>query len=405
MALTDVAIRNLKPSPKPSKFFDQDGLFLLVTPRGGKWWRLKYRFGGKEKLLSLGTYPEVSLKDARERRDEARRLIANGVDPSHARKIRKHHLSEQATNTFETVAREWFAKRSPNWAAGHSDKIIRRLERDIFPWLGNRPIAEIKPHELLSVLRRIEERGALETAHRALQNCSQVFRYGVAIGKAERNPTPDLRGALPPVKRTHLAAITEPVKVAQLLTAIDNYEGGLIVRSALRLLPLVFVRPGELRMAEWAEFDLEAGLWVIPAGRMKMRTDHIVPLSAQAIAVLEELHPLTGKGRYVFPGIRSHDRPMSENTINAALRYMGFDQSMMTGHGFRAIARTLLDEVLGFRVDWIEQQLAHAVKDPLGRAYNRTAHLDGRKTMMQAWANYLDALKQGARVIALQRSA
>lgn len=403
MALTDTAIRSAKPSSKPAKLTDEKGLFLLVTPKGGKWWRLKYRFDNKEKMLSLGVYPEVGLKDARARRDEARKLLANGIDPSENRKAQKAVRTEQAANSFEAVAREWFAKYSPGWAKGHADKIIRRLERDIFPWLGGRPIADITAPELLQSLRRIEARGVLETAHRALQNCGQVFRYAVQTGRAQRDPSGDLKGALAPWKPQHYPALTEPHKLAELLRSMDNYQGNLITRSALCLMPLVFVRPGELRQAKWEEIDLDTAEWRYTV--TKTNTPHIVPLATQAVEILKALKELTGRSMYAFPGLRSHDRPMSENTINAALRYMGYDHQTMTGHGFRAIARTLLDEVLGFEPHIIEHQLAHAVKDPLGRAYNRTKHLVERRKMMQSWADYLDKLKAGAEIIPLNTAA
>jgi integrase len=404
MPLTDTAIRKAKPGEKAQKLFDGGGLYLEVAPSGGKWWRLKYRYEGKEKRLSLGVYPEVSLKDARERRDEARKLLANDVDPSENRKATKAAKMERAESSFEAVAREWYAKHSINWSAGHGSRIIRRLERDIFPWLGGKPIADIKAPQLLQVIRRIEQRGALETAHRALGNCGQVFRYAVATGRAERDPSGDLRGALPPVKGTHFASVTEPDKVAEVLRAIDGYEGTLPVRCALRLAPLVFVRPGELRHAEWTDIDLDTAEWRYTVS--KTGTQHIVPLADQAVEILRELQPLTERGRYVFPSARSPrgDRPMSDNAILAAMRRMGISKDEMSGHGCRAMARTILDEVLGFRPDYIEHQLAHAVRDPNGRAYNRTAHLAKRKKMMQEWADYLDKLKAGADVIPINRN-
>ncbi|MEI6299868.1 MAG: integrase arm-type DNA-binding domain-containing protein [Betaproteobacteria bacterium] len=405
MSLTDTAVRNTKSGNKPIKLFDEKGLFLLVTPNGGKWWRLKYRFEGKEKLLSLGIYPDVGLKDARDRRDQARKLLAEAIDPAENRKARKQARTDIAANSFEVIAREWFAKFEPTWTAGHSDKIIQRLERDIFPKIGNKPIADLKAPELLACLRKIEERGAIETAHRALQNCGQIFRYAIATGRAERDLCTDLRGSLPPVKETHLAAITEPKAIGELLRAMDGYRGAVVTKCALRLAPLVFLRPGELRQAEWREIDLDKGEWNIPAERMKMRETHLVPLSAQAVAILRELHPLTGHGRYVFPSARTGERPMSGNAILAALRRMGYASEEMSGHGFRAMARTILDEVLGVRPDYIEHQLAHAVRDPNGRAYNRTAHLAERRTMMQQWADYLDKLKTGADVITLRGHA
>jgi integrase len=407
--LTDTAIRNAKPGDKPIRMFDGGGLYLEVSPSGGKWWRFKYRFEGKEKRLSLGVYPDVSLagrKDkntgkwidgARDKRDKARQLLADGIDPGENRKAMKSARAERAANSFEVVAREWFAKYSPTWAANHGDRIIRRFERDIFPWIGARPIAEVTSPELLAAVRRIESRGALETAHRALGTCGQVFRYAVATGRAERDPSGDLRGALPPVKGEHFAAITDPKRAAELLRAIEGYQGTLSVQCALRLAPLVFVRPGELRKAEWADINLEAAEWRYTVS--KTDTAHIVPLSSQAVAILRELYALTGDGRYVFPGARSTKRPMSDNAILAAMRRMGIGKENMSGHGFRAMARTILDEVLGFRPDFIEHQLAHAVRDPNGRAYNRTAHLPERRKMMQQWADYLDNLTKGEKVI------
>lgn len=358
------------------------GLFLLVTPSGGKWWRLRYTFDGKEKLLSLGTCPDTRLKDARIRRDETRKLLADGVDPSENRKAAKAAKQERAANSFEVVAREWYAEQAPNWAEHHGDRIIRRFERDIFPWVGGRPIADVTAPELLATVQRIENRGALETAHQALGNCVQIFHYAIATGRAVRDPSGDLRGALPPVKGEHFAAVTEPEQVAELLRTLDGYQGALTVACALRLVPLVFVRPGELRAAEWTDIDLDAAEWRYTV--TKTDTAHIVPLATQAVAILRELHALTGTGRYVFPGARSNGRPMSDNAILAAMRRLGIGKEEMSGHGFRAMARTILDEVLGFRPDFIEHQLAHAVKDPNGRAYNRTVHLAERKKMMQA---------------------
>ena len=394
MSLTDTIVRHAKPQAKPYKLYDADGLFLIITPSGGKWWRFKFRFGGKEKLLSLGIYPEVTLKEARVRRDLERKNIAFDIDPAVNRKIVKLTKAESNHNTFEVVAREWFERRSTIWAETHSSKIIRRLELDIFPWLGSRAIAEIKAPELLGVIRRIESRGAVDTAHRALQNCGQIFRYAVATGRAERDCSADLRGALTPVRGGHFAAITDPKAIGGLLRAIDAYNGNFVTRSALQLAALVFVRPGELRKAQWAEINLEAAQWNIPADRMKMREAHLVPLSRQAIKVFEELKPLTGKSRYVFPSSISNQRPMSDNAILGALRRMGISKDEMSGHGFRAMARTVLDEVLHVRPDYIEHQLAHAVRDPNGRAYNRTAHLPERRKMMQDWADYLEKLRE-----------
>lgn len=403
MPLTNTAVRNAKPAKKAVKLFDDRGLYLEISPSGGKWWRHKYRFERKEKRLSLGVYPDVGLKEARDRRDAARKLLANGVDPGAHRKAQKLAEHEKAANSFEVVAREWFAKYATTWAASHSERTIRRFERDVFPWIGSRPICDIYAPEILTVLRRIEARGAGETAHRALSNCGQVFRYAVATGRASRDPSGDLRGALSRVKKTHFAAKTDPEAVAGILRAMDGYEGTLPVRCAMRLAPLLFVRPGELRTAKWAEIDLEEKQWRYIV--TKTKTPHIVPLSRQVIEILNELHPLTGKGTYVFPSARTSSRPMSDNAILAAMRRAGIDKEEMTGHGFRAVARTILDEVLGVRPDYIEHQLAHAVRDPNGRAYNRTAHLPERRKMMQQWADYLDRLKAGAKVIPFSKGA
>jgi integrase len=364
---------------------------LEVSPAGGKWWRLKYRFEGKEKRLSLGVYPYVGLKEARDRRDAARKLLANGTDPSANRKAQKSAGSQFAENTFQVVTREWFAKYSPTWAPSHTSRIVRLFERDVFPWIGRRPIADVAAPELLTVVRRIENRGALETSHRALGSCGQVFRYAIATGRAQHDPSANLRGALPPAKGGHFAATTDPKRIGELLRAMDSYEGTFAVRCALRLAPLVFVRPGELRRAEWADFDFDEAEWRYFVS--KTHTPHIVPLSRQCIAILCELRPLTGAERFVFPGARSAQRPMSDNAFLAALRRMGINKDEMSGHGFRAVARTILDEVLGVRPDFIEHQLAHAVRDPNGRAYNRTSHLPERRKMMQQWADYLDVLK------------
>lgn len=404
MPLSEAKVRTTKPQEKEYKIFDGDGLYLLVTPKGGKLWRFKYRYDKHEKKLTLGTYPEISLAEARERRDKARKQLAQGIDPGAHRKAQKQAETAE-TETFEVIAREWFDKFKPSWSEGHATNILRRFDVDIYPWIGNRPIADIKAPELLSVLRRVESRGALESAHRIRTITGQVFRYAVSTGRAERDPAADLRGALPPVKVSHHAAITDPKEVASLLRAIDGYQGHFVVKCALKLLPMLFVRPGELRNAEWAEINLDDATWNIPEGKMKMKLPHIVPLSNQAVAILNELKELTGASKYLFPSVRSFSRTMSENTINAALRYMGYDKDTMTGHGFRAMARTILDEVLQVRPDFIEHQLAHAVRDPNGRAYNRTAHLTERRMMMQKWADYLDGLKQGAKVIPLQKKA
>jgi integrase len=381
--------------------FDARGLYVEIAPKGGKWWRFKYRFDRKEKRLSLGVYPDVTLKAARQSRDEARKLLADGIDPSEHRRALKSARVEGAANSFEAVAREWVAKFKPSWTADHAERITRRFERNVFPWIGDSLIQELVAPDLLRVLRRIENRGALPTAHRALQNCGQVFRYAIATGRADRDISADLRGALPPARTTHHASLTNPKAVGELLRAIEGYEGSFVTRCALRLAPLVIVRPGELRKAEWIEFDLEAAEWRIPAERMKMSQQHIVPLSRQAVEIFRELKPLTGPAGYVFPGARTNGRPMSENTINGALRRLGYAKHEMTGHGFRSMASTLLNEQSWHR-DAIERQLAHAERDSVRAAYNYAEHLPERRKMMQAWADYLDGLAAGGEVVPLK---
>ena len=391
MPLSDASIKAAKPTQRPQRLADERGMYMLLNPDGSRWWRFDYRINGTRKTLSFGVYPEVSLKLARERRDAARAQVAQGIDPSAKRRAEKNANAD----TFELVAREWFQKFSAKWADSHSEKIIGRLQANIFPWIGSRPIGQLKAPELLSVIRRLEARELLETAHRCMGYCSQIFRYAVATSRAERDITVDLRGAIPPSTPKNHAAITDPTQIGELLRAIDGYSGSFVTQSALKLAPLVFLRPGELRRGEWTEIDFEQGEWRIPAVKMKMGDAHIVPLSRQALAILTELKPLSGGGKYIFPGGHSSQRPMSENAVLAALRRMGYTNSEMTGHGFRAMARTVLDEVLGERVDLIEHQLAHALKDANGRAYNRTTHLPARRDMMQRWADYLDGLKVG----------
>ncbi len=404
MSLTDTEIRNKKSGPKPIRLFDGGGLYLEVAPSGGKWWRLKYRFEGKEKRLSLGVYPDVSLKDARERRDDARKLLANGIDPGVNRKAAKATKAILQTNAFEVIAREWLTKMKTEWADTHYSKVLLRLENDVFPWIGPNPITEVTAPVLLTVVRRVLDRGILDTPHRILQSCGQIFRYAIATGRAIRNPVPDLRGALPSPQGKNYPSITDPVKVGELLRAIEGHHGSLAVNCALRLAPLVFCRPGELRMAKWEDIDLERGVWDYFV--TKAKKEHIVPLSKQAVAILKEIQPLTGHGMYVFPGARDHNRPMSPAAINAALRRMGYDtKTEITGHGFRAMARTILQERLKLDPAVIEHQLAHKVPDALGTAYNRTKFIDDRVVMMQTWADYLDELKAGARVIPLHGSA
>lgn len=388
--LTDIKIRKEAPRDKAFRMYDSRGLYLEVSPAGGKWWRWKYRFGGKEKRLSLGVYPDVSLAKARDRREVARKLLSDGIDPAENRKAIKLSRTEGEESSFEVVAREWYAKFSTGWATSHSDRMMRRLERDVFPWIGARPIAEVTPPELLAVVRRIEGR-TIETAHRALRSCGQVFRYGIATGRCQRDPSADLKGALPPAEKSHFAATLDPRRLGAILRAMDAYPGTLVVQSALRLAPLVFVRPGELRTAEWAQVDLDKAEWAFTLSKTDGK--HLVPLSRQAIEILRELQPLTGRGRFVFPGARSEKRPMSDAAVLVAMRAMEIGANEMTGHGFRAVARTLLDETLGIRADYVEHQLGHAVKDPNGRAYNRTSFLPERRAMMQTWADFLDSLK------------
>jgi integrase len=404
MPITDTAIRNAKTVDKPVKLYDGQGMFVLVTPAGGKWWRFRYRFDGKEKLLSLGTYPDISLKDARERREAARKLIAQGIDPGAERKAEKAAVAALAGNCFESICREWLEQRKSTVDPAQHVKTLARMQNDVFPWLGAKPITEISAPDVLSVLRRIDERGARYTAHRTRSEVSQAFRYAIATGRAERDPCPDLRGAIPAAKETHFAAITTPKEVAELLRAIDGFRGTFVVKCALLLAPLLFIRPGELRKAEWAGFDLDKAEWRYLV--TKTNTDHLVPLAPQAVAILRELHPLTGSGRYVFPGARDIHRPMSGAAVNAALRRMGYDtRTEITGHGFRAMARTLLAEELREHVPVIEHQLAHAVPDALGRAYNRTKFIDARRAMMNQWADYLEKLKAGAVVIPITAAA
>lgn len=393
MALTNIAIQNAKPAEKPYKIYDTDGLFMQVTPAGGKWWRFKYRFEDKEKLISLGTYPEVSLKQARDKRDDARKLIANDqIDPSEKRQKIKADRKLNSANSFELVAREWWGIHMKNKADTHKDKVIRRFELYLFPWIGNVPIADITAPQLLQVVKRIEKLNKLETAHRALQTAGQVFRYAVQTGRAVRDITYDLKGALPATTIKHMAAFTNPKDIAELLRAIDGFNGTVTVQCALKLSPLVFARPSELRQAKWSDIDLDAAEWRYVVSKTK--TDHLVPLSKQAIEILKIMQPLSGHRAYVFPGGHSPLRPMSEAAVNAALKRMGYDtQTQITGHGFRAMARTILHERLNIDPHIIEHQLAHTVPDTLGSAYNRTRFIEQRKVMMQQWADYLDQLK------------
>ena len=398
MPLSDTAIKAAKPKDKPYKLYDEQGLFIIIAANGGKWWRLKYFFNNKEKNMSLGTYPAISLKQARKIKDDARQLIAQGIDPSENKKAIKATKLGAAANSFEVIALEWIASHMANKASSHADKVKRRFETYIFPWLGNKAISDITAPEVLLCVKRVQNANKLETAARTLQATGQVFRYAVQTGRAIRDITADLKGALPAAQVKHMAAFTEPQEVAQLLRALDGFKGSLVVQTALQLAPLVFVRPSELRTAKWADIDLDTGEWRYTVS--KTNTAHLVPLSTQAIALLKDIQPLTGHGEYVFTGGHDPKKPMSEAAINAALKRLGFDtQKDITGHGFRAMARTLLHERLDFAPEIIEHQLAHKVADALGSAYNRTKFIGQRKTMMQRYADYLDTLKAGAVVI------
>lgn len=399
--LTDAQCKNaVCPPEKPRvRLTDSGGLYLEVAPNGSRRWFWKYRKDGKEGRMALGGYPAVPLTAARKARDAAKLTKAAGSDPVQARKVQKLKATNPAGDTFRVVAWEWFGKQSPQWSEAHAVRSKRQFERDLLPWLGDRRLADIEPVELLATLRKVEQRGAVETADRGLMLARQVWRYGVATGRVGRDITADLKGALTPYRGTHFAAITDPVKLGELIRAIRAYRGGPIVRAALQLAPMLFQRPGELRAADWAEIDLDAALWTIPAARMKRSKDgkengdpHLVPLPRQAVEILRGLHGYTGHGAKVFPGERSHERPISENSVRTALITMGYTPDVQTWHGFRATARTMLAEVLECDPLVIEAQLAHAVKDANGRAYNRTQYQKQRTEMMQRWADYLDKL-------------
>ena len=396
MPLTDLQVKNARPKEKDYKLSDGGGLYLLITPSGGKLWRMDYRFKDKRKTLFLKSYPEISLSDTRKSREDARSLLANGVDPGaiiKAQKIQEQVNEDINSNTFEKIAREWFAKNEPIWSASHIKTVKSRLERDVYPFIGSRPITAITRGDIITLMRRVESRGTIETADRIKQYCGQILRYALNIEIINISPVTDMRDVLTKRESGHHAAITDPKKLTGLLRSIDEFDGSFVVKCALRIAPLVFVRPGELRQMEWSEIDFDMAQWNVPAEKMKLKLPHLVPLSEQVVAVLRGLQPLTGSDRYVFPNYRTKERPMSEVALLAALRRLGYTKKEMTVHGFRATARTILDEVLQVRPDFIEHQLAHAVKDPNGRAYNRTAHLDERKKMMQLWADYLDNLK------------
>ena len=406
--LTDTAIRKAKPASSPLKLTDGGGMYLLLNPDGSKYWRMNYRHSGKQKTLTLGVYPTVTLADARQRREDARKLLANGIDPNMVRQQTKQAQIEAVRvlgDTFEAIARAWMARQDVAEVTAKKNRWI--LESFLFPEIGSLAMAAITPRVLLDALRKIEATGKLETAKRAKVKAGQVFRYAVLEGKADSDPTPSLKGALKSPNQKHHAAITDPARIGELLRAIDGFTGQFATLKALQLAPLVFVRPGELRQAAWAEFDLDSAIWRIPAERMKMKAVHLVPLSSQAVTLLRELHPLTGEdgGNYLFPGLRTVKRPMSENTINAALRRLGYTGDEMTGHGFRSMAATRLNE-MGWKPDAIERQLAHAETNKVRDAYTHAAqYLEERTSMMQAWADYLDGLRNGAKVVAFKRNA
>jgi integrase len=403
MALTDTQLRNAKPKAKDYSISDSLGLSILITAKGGKWWRFRYRHLGKPKLMSFGTYPEVSLLQARSKRDEARALVADDKDPSEARKQKKADEKLNSENTFQAVADAWHSLHNRNKSERHKQRIRRWLDVYLFPSLGAKPISKITAPMVLEATTILQKQGKLETAHRVIQVAGQVFRYAIQKGFATYNPAPDLKGALPPPVVKNMAAMIEPKDFANLLRNIDNYRGTLTVQCALKLAPLLFQRIGELRHMKWSDIDFESNEWRYFVNKTK--TPHIVPLSVQAVSIIKTMQTYSGNGEYVFPGGRTHERPMSENAINAALRNMGYDtQQEITGHGFRAIAQTLGEQELGLDPKHIERQLAHAVANPLGTAYERAQFLKDRKVMMQKWADYLDELKAGAKVIPIKEA-
>ncbi|KAF1720148.1 tyrosine-type recombinase/integrase [Pseudoxanthomonas wuyuanensis] len=395
--LTDTKLRALKPRATSFRVADSNGLCIEVRPTGAKVWRYRYRYAGKPSVITIDEYPGMSLMQARAERDKLRRLLKGGANPAHVARVERAVQAERTNNTFGAIGLELLAKRAKEGLSPGSVKRERRLIEKDLASIADMPITDVSAPILLAALRKLERRGVVETAHRARAHAGRVFRYAVATGRAQRNPADDLTGALEQPKTKHFASLIEPERIGELLRALWAYQGSPVTQAALKLAPMLFVRPGELRHAKWADIDMEAAEWRYVTSKTK--TAHIVPLSVQAVAVLEELWPLTKRSDYVFPGVRSADRPMSENTVNAALRNLGFDGETIVGHGFRAMARTVLDEVLGFRPDYIEHQLAHAVRDPLGRAYNRTAHLSERKKMMQVWADYLDNLRNSEKKV------
>ena len=406
MPLTPLEIKGAKPKEKPYRLFDGGGLYVEVTPAGGKLWRMKYLIDGKERRLSFGAFPAVGLADARQRRDEAKKLLASGVDPGEVRKAQKATRHVELANTFKAVSLEWLEKQKPKWSEKHHQRIVARLDNNVWPWIGEKPVSDIEPVTVLDVLRKIEERNAHYMAGRVKESISRVMNYATATGRAKGDPTVALSDVLTAHVEKHMASVTDPKRVGEILRAFDAFTGTHTVRSALLLAPLVFARPGELRKMRWADLDLDGGLWELDRGSMKMREPHIVPLSTQAVEIIKGMQPVSEHLEYVFRGGRDPKRPMSDAAINAALRRLGIDtQEELTGHGFRAMARTILRERLGFDSEWIEAQLSHKKQGALGSAYDRTIFLEQRKGMMQAWADYLDKLKAGAEVIPLRNEA
>ena len=393
MKLTDTFLRSIKATGNAQKYTDGDGLYLFVSPSGGRLWRMDYRFSGKRKTLSIGAYPAVSLADARARRQTARAQLAQGVDPCAHKQAVKSSIIGKAENSFEAVTREWFEKHVNSLAPTYSKKVFSLFEKRVFPVFGAKPFAEVEPSDILAAARHIEASGAVETARRMIQLCGQIFRYGIATARVKYEVTSGLRGALPKVSRKHMATITDRRRIGELLRAIDAYGGFQPIKCALRLAPLLFVRPGELQKAEWAEFDFDAAEWRIPASKMKMKRRHIVPLSRQALGVLEELRVYTGHGRFLFPSIRTDTKPIAIESMLVAIRSMGFTKEEMTMHGFRGMASTLLNEQ-GYNRDWIERQLAHRERNSIRAAYNYAEYLPERRRMMTEWADYLDQLRQ-----------
>jgi len=408
MPLSDIACKTATcpPDKKRERKTDSGGLYLEISPGGSKRWFWKYTFAGKEKRLAMGSYPDVSLKAARVKRDKARQQLQEGNDPTHVKQVSKLRNQQQAGVTFESVAREFHQKKADGWAEHYGKWWLRRMETLAFPWIGKLPLDKIDAPALLTVLHRVEARGAYETAHTLCRGMGQVFMYGIQTGKCTGNPAPNLRGALQPINAKHVGAITDTTEAGELMREIYSFSGQPTTRAALALSAMVFQRPGNIRAMQWAHVDLDGAMWTIPAAEMKRRKEdkingapHLVPLARQAVALLQELQPLTKRGRYVFPSLLTGERSMSENTLRAALRRMGYSNDEMTAHGFRAMARTLIAEQLNVDPEIIETQLAHGKSGPLGAAYDRAKYLDKRRTMMQAWADYLDVLRTGAKVI------